>query len=81
MATTKKKEFTPGTAQCVVVNIRAVFDLGSFSSEQAFGESLKRALEELRGDGAAEVIERYPIVEKFEEASAILNSQRLKEHP
>jgi hypothetical protein len=75
---TAKKEFTPGTAQCVVVTIRAVFDLATFPTERGDSECLESAMETLRAYGAAEVVERTPIREDFEQASKILSTQRMK---
>ncbi len=75
---TKRLEFTPGTAQCVVVTIEAVFDLASFPTERGDSECLESAMETLRQYGAAEVVSRVSIREDFEKAAKILDTHKMK---
>jgi hypothetical protein len=74
----RRREFTPGTAQCVVVTIRAVFDLSNFVENDGDASVVDDALERLRQYGAAEIIERMPVIENFEKASTILHTQKAR---
>lgn len=75
----RRREFTPGTAQCVVTTIRVVHDLKNFTSDNGDANAIERVLEEARCYGAAEIIERMSVVEDFEKASKILHTQRMRE--
>ncbi len=74
----KRREFTPGTAKCIVVTIRAVFDMSNFTTDKGDATAIDRLLEEARSYGAAEVIERMAITEDFEKACNILRTQRVR---